>query len=173
MMKNIATALALIAVLGLAGCLLSLTETFDYNVTDRTGPLELAGTDGEIASIDLTEESTFDDNKDKIKNVDRVGFEAWAYTSNAQDAVIDIEFRAGDKDEWTLLLAGAPVSGASTATAPDRITYEKSEKLIRNFALFQKLAEKGVMQLRVRASGGNDQVVVPELVLVITLTAGT
>lgn len=173
MKKRIATAGALVLVLALSGCLLSLTESFEYNVTDQTGSLDLTGTAGDQIPIDLSDNSTFEDNQDKIKLVDRVGFEADLYTQNSTDAKVDIYFRRDTADEWMILLEGAMVPGSSSSTAQAKITYEDSEKLIKNFEAFQDIAVDGIMQFRIEAQAGNDEVTVTDLLLIVTITAGT
>lgn len=173
MRTRIATFGALLVAFALSGCLLSLTESFEYNVTDETGSLDLAGTDGDMIAIDLSDEDTFADNKDKLKLVDRLGFEATLYTRNSENAKVDVYFREKSTDPWMLLLDGATVAGSSSDTSPGSISYEDSESLIKNFSVFQEVALGGIMELRVEAEDGNDQVTVTNLLLIITITAGT
>jgi hypothetical protein len=173
MNKRIATVIGILLMLGLAGCLISITEKFEFNVTDRTGPLNLAGTDGDSVKIDLNENDTFESNQDKIKVIDRAGFEATLYTRIPQTAVIDISFRRNSKDDWTLLVAGVSVAALSSPVNPTEISFKESENLIQNFAYFQTVAEGGVMQLQLKAQAGNDQVTVTNLVLIVMFTAGT
>ncbi|RKZ13865.1 hypothetical protein DRQ53_06275 [bacterium] len=175
MRMHIATTFSLLLLFGVGGCLVSLTESFDYDVLLETGNefLDLDGTDGETVPIDLSDDDTFDENRDDIKNVDRVGFEADLYTKDDLDTVVDIFFRKKGSDPWVLLLDAAPVSGVSTAARQDLISYKQSETLIRNFELFQQVAEGGVMELKLKARDGNDQVRVTRLILRITITVGT
>jgi hypothetical protein len=171
MNKHIAIVGGLLLTVALAGCLISVTEKFEYNVTDRFGAIKLAGTSGETVPIDLTEDSTFDDNKDKIKIIDRAGFEAALYTSNTEPAIVDISFRRKSTDDWTLLLAGVSVAALSSQESPTKIGYTESEALIQNFSYFQKVSAGGVMELQLKARTGNDQVVVSDLLIIITFTA--
>lgn len=173
MNKHIAMVVGMVLTVGLTGCLLSITENFEYNVTDRTGPLDLAGTSGETVPIDLTDNSTFEDNQDKIKNIDRVGFEATLYTRNSETAIVDISFRHKATDDWVLILEGVSVAALSSPTMPTEISYKESEALIQNFTLFQSVAMGGVMELQLRARTGNDQVTVSNLLIIMTFTAGT
>jgi len=173
MNKHIAIMVGILLTVGLTGCLISITETFEYNVTDRTGPINLAGTSGETVPIDLTENSTFDDNKEKINVVDRAGFEAALYTSNTDPAVVDISFRRTSTDDWTPLLAGISVAALSSQESPTKIGYTESEALIQNFDYFQKVSAGGVMELQLKARTGNDKVIVSNLLIIITFTAET
>ena len=173
MNKHIAIMAGILLMLGLTGCLISITEKFEYSVTDRHGELDLAGTSEETVPIDLSENSTFDDNKDKIKVIDRAGFEAALYTSNTDPAVVDISFRRKSTDDWTLLLAGVSVAALSSQESPTKIGYTESEALIQNFAYFQKVSAGGVMELQLKARTGNDMVIVSNLLIIITFTVGT
>lgn len=173
MNKRMTTLVGILFSVGLTSCLLSITENFEYNVTDRTGPLDLAGTSGETVPIDLTENSTFEDNQDKIKNIDRAGFEATLYTRNTKTAVVDISFRQKATDDWVLLLAGVSVAALSSPVMPTEISYKESEDLIQNFALFQSVAKGGVMEFQLKARTGNDLVTVSNLLIILTFTAGT
>jgi hypothetical protein len=173
----IATALSLLLVAGLAGCLLSITEHFEYDVLKEIGEdyLDLSGTSRTVVDIDLSNDDTFADNRDKIRTIDRAGFEAKLYSLDGESAVADLYFRHTSDDGWILLLEGVSVSGSSTEKKPTVISYEESEKLIRNFAAFQKVAEGGVMQFGIGLRGGRDvaTVRITQLILIVTLTAGT
>ena len=173
MNKKIAMVVGILFTLGLTGCLLTSTENFEYNVTDQTGPLDLAGTSGVTVPIDLTDNSTFDDNQDKIENIDRAGFEATLHTRNSETAIVDISFRHKSTDDWVLILEGVSVAALSSPVAPTEISYKQSEALIQNFTLFQSVALGGVMELQLVARTGNDQVTVSNLLIIMTFTAGT
>ena len=173
MNKRIATVVGILLMVGLAGCLLTITEDFEYSITDRYGPLDLAGTDGDSIKIDLNGNDTFESNKDKIENIDRAGFEATLHTRNSETAVIDISFRQKSSDDWTLLVAGVSVAALSSPLTPTEISFKESEEKIQNFALFQSVAAGGVMQLQLKAQAGNDQVTVTNLVLILYFTVGT
>jgi hypothetical protein len=174
MRKTTATLASLLLVFGLGGCLLSLTESFEYDVLKENDLLfiDLEGKDGHIEAIDLADDPTFEDNQDKIKTVDRVTFHCVLFTKNDSPATVDIYFRGPDTTAWTLLLEGVNVSAASTANKPDKIKYADSEDLIRNFTPFQKLAEKGIMDLKIEAREGNDAVQIDKLILYVAITAG-
>ena len=174
MRKHIATTVSLLLVFGLGACLLSLTESFEYDVFKENSitSIDLEGKDRHIESIDLRDNDTFEEHQDDIQNVDRVTFMTDLYTKNDRDAVVDIFFRLDATDPWKLLINGLKVSAASTAGVPTKITYDRSEELVENFDVFQRMAIGGVMQLGVGARTGNDEVVVLSLVLYIAISGG-
>ena len=174
MKKRIATLVPLLLVFGLGACITSVTESFEYDVFKENGltEIDLEGQDPYIESIDLTTDSTFKDNQSEIKNVDRVTFKTDLYTKNEADAIVDMYFRLDSTDDWMVLVQGLTVSAASTAGALTKITYTDSEGLIQNFEKFQKLAEKGIMEIGRDARTGNDAVVVKSLVLYVAFSGG-
>lgn len=181
MRKYTATLVMLLLAFGLSGCpIATITESFEYDVLEEKNegnPFDLTGEGGWSDVIDLTTDDTFNDNKDKIENIDRVTFQASMYTLNDEDAVVDIFFRevveAGETPAtWLPILEGFLVEGTKDATAPLEISYEDSEPLIQNFTQFQNLAEDGIMELALVAREGNDQVLVTELILWIALSGG-
>jgi hypothetical protein len=124
-----------------------------------------------LAGCLVSATENFQDHKDKIRLVDRLGFEAELHPQTDGDAVIGIEFRKGG-GAWMTLLSGIPVPGASTAARPAGIAYEKTEALLQNFAAFQTVVEGGVFDLRVVTEGGNDAVTIDHLLLIVTFTVG-
>ena len=181
MKKYIATLVLLPLLLALAGCpLATVTESFEYDVLEENNdgqPFDLTGQDGWTDVIDLTKDETFNDNKGKIDEIDRITFMGAMHTLNDADATVDIFFRAvPEKDEptpkWLIILEGLEVGGDTTADLPFKITYEESEGRIQNFTQFQALAKDGIMELALVTRTGNDQVLVTKLMLYIALSGG-
>ena len=179
MKRYIATLMSLALVFGLGACLLSLTESFEYDVFKEHGltEIDLTGSDGHEENIDFTTDSTFNDNKDDIKNIDRVEFAMNLYTANTSTAIVDVWFRepadAGeDENDYLKILDGVNVPGGSDETTQLSIRYADSGDYITNFASFQKLAESGRMDLLVSARTGNDEVIITKLVIYVAITAG-
>ena len=181
MNKRIATLVLLPLVLGLAGCpLATITESFEYDVIEEVNdgnPFDLTGQTGWSDVIDFSTDDTFNDNKDKIDEIDRVTFRGFMHTLNDSDATVDIFFRAVPEageptPPWTVILGGLTVPGGTDADSPFEITYEESEPLIQNFTQFQTLAKGGVMELAVVAQSGNDQVLVTTFIVYVALSGG-
>jgi hypothetical protein len=184
MKKHTATLVILLLAFGLSGCpLAKVTESFEYDVIKEANggvPIDLTGQDNWYRFIDLNDDDTFKENRDKIDEIERVTFQADMYTLNDADAIVDIYFREYVEDvpegegppSWMLILEDLRVRGDSNEDAPLQITYEGSEPLIKNFTQFQKLAEGGVMELGLDARGGNDEVLVTKLILYIALSGG-
>ena len=181
MKKHTATLVLLLAVFGLSGCpIATITESFEYDVLEERNdgnPFDLTGQGGWSDVIDFSSDETFEDNKDKIDEIDRVTFRGAMYTLNDSDATVDIFFRAvpeaGDPTPpWMAILEGLSVPGTTDADSQFEITYEASEPLIQNFTQFQKLAKGGVMELALMARTGNDQVLVTKLIVYVALSGG-
>jgi len=188
MKRYIATLASLALVFGLGACLMSLTESFEYDVLNEPVPplpeIDLTGRDGHLEPIDFTTDSVFEDNKDDIKNVDRVEFHVGMFTKNGDAAELDISFRkpaegTSPPGDWVPILKRVPVPAGTSGTKLHVIEYADSGDYIvkDNFALFQKQATIGKMDLLLEAGElepgvTNDEVVIKKLVIYVAITAG-
>lgn len=189
MKRSIATLASLVLVFGLGACLLSLTESFEYDVLAEHEPdpleeIDLTGRDGYVEPIDFTSDDVFNDNQADIKNVDRVEFYVAMFTRNGDPALLNAKFREpadppARENPWIPILKDVRVPAGTSETNLHKISYEQSGDYIvtDNFAKFQKLAEDGAMDLLFEAGElepgvSNDEVVIRKLVIYVAITAG-
>lgn len=176
MRRILATLLLGALAVAAAGCLVSGTKVFTYDV----GTLNLDPVTGfQSVTIDLSGNSTYNEHRDEISLIDRVGFECGLVNNETTPATVSIYFSktagltaAQVPTQAKALCTDVTVPAIRTGTFPDReIDYDTSVALLQNFEPFAKTVQDGSFTLYVLTAGGAD-VDVLDLVLVITFTVG-
>ena len=150
-----------------AGCLVSSTELFDLLI----GTFDVNGGEFEQATIDLSEDETFNDHKDEIEVIDRVGFMGDVTNHSGQDALLSVYFstQAGLTDpvtQATPIFVNVPIPAAGRT-----VTYEESLDLLQNFDQLQEAIKGGVITFYTTANG-TFNLTVNDLTMIITFTVG-
>jgi len=167
-MMRVAAALLLGSVIALgAGCLVSGTEVFDLLI----GTLNVTGGSFNEDTIDLSENDTFNDHKDEIELIDRVGFTTEVDNNSGQDALLSVYFstQAGLGDpatQATPLFLNVPIPAAGRT-----ITYDESLDLLLNFDQLQAAIKGGVITFYTTANG-NFNLTLNDLTMIVTFTVG-
>lgn len=150
-----------------AGCLVSGTEVFGFLI----GTLNVTG--GTIAqdTIDLSEDDTFNDHKDEIEVVDRVGFTTQVTNNSAQDALLSVYFStqaelSDPANQATPLFLNVPIPAAGRT-----VTYDESLDLLLNFDQLQEAIKGGVITFYTTADS-NFSLTLNDLTMIITFTVG-
>jgi len=161
------TLVAAIVSAGAAGCLVSGTEVISYPI----GTLVVAGGSFDQITIDLSEDDTFNDHKDEIEVIDRVGFTTDITNNSGQDALLTVYFsiRSDLTDpatQATPIFVDVAVPAAGRA-----IEYDASLDLLRNFDQLQEAIKGGVITFYSTASD-NVNLTLNDLTMIITFTAG-
>ena len=178
-MRRILATLALAALAAAAaGCLVSGTKVFTYDV----GSLNLnPGTGFDSHSIDLSGNSTYNEHRDDISLIDRVGFECGLVNNGTVARRISIYFSrtagldAADVPTQAMALCtNVDVPATRTGTFEDRvIDYDTSISLLQNFDAFAKVVQEGTFTLYVLSDDAQAvDVDITDLVLVVTFTVG-
>jgi hypothetical protein len=178
-----ATTVVLLAalLLALGGCLnlFTTTEIIEFDVVQSGqappalpgDPIALSAGSFHEANIDLGELDFFEEHRDEIHRVERLGFKARVTNVGgaATSFSIYISAQAGLTDpanEATLLL-----SGLSVPAAGGGIDYGTSEASIENLEQARDLVATGSFALYSLADGSID-LTIDELLLVLTLSVG-
>jgi hypothetical protein len=150
-----------------AGCLMSGTEVFSYLI----GDLNVTGGAFDSVTIDLTDDDTYNDHKDEIEVIDRVGFTSDVANVSGQDALLSVYFSAESgltnpaQDATPLFLDVAiPAAGRS-------ISYEESLDLLLNFDQLQEVIKGGVVTFYSTANG-TFNLTLNDLTMIVTFTVG-
>ena len=86
------------------GCLTSTTEMFEQRLVSSDQPGVIAGSGALTLAVDLRENSTWEEHHEDIGRVERIGFEAVAYSNNGAAAVFNIGFRTDPAAEFVQIL---------------------------------------------------------------------
>jgi hypothetical protein len=150
-----------------AGCLVSGTEVFDFLI----GTLSVSGGTFDSLTVDLTDDDTFNDHKDEIELVDRVGFTTNVTNNSGQDALLSVYFstQSGLSDPATqatplFLNVAIPAGGRE-------ISYDESLDLLLNFDKLQAAIPGGVITFYSTANG-TFNLTLNDLTMIITFTVG-
>ena len=157
----------------ISGCLISGTKAFTLPIA----PPAKTATGGSVNEevVDLDENSTFQDYKDKIRIIDRIGFRARItenmgtaenmsmYFSATSNMVSATQVRA----QATPLFENYPIPASGTVV----IDYDQSLKILQNFELLQELAKTGEFSIYTLADDTFNLTFVA-LEFVITFTVG-
>lgn len=160
--------LAGLAILAFAGgCLVSGTEVFSIDI----GDLAVSGQAFESVTVDLTEDDTYEDHKDEIKTIDRVGFTTQIDNITGTEAVIDLYFSAtpglvNPATEATPLFLDVTVPPGGRT-----ITYDESLDLLLNFEELQTVIEGGAITFYSNANGAFN-LLMNDVTMIITFTVG-
>ncbi len=176
--RNLATGGIVSALLLLAGCLVSGTFVVVY-VHDK--PF-IAQDEFYFYDVDITGESVWKDHRDKIKDIDLVGFELWITNNESAPRKFSIYLDGPDEPEYTTLeevqdnativLEGLPLPAGPGGKA--HVTYGQSFKYLRNVPTLLKLVESGKFNYYGISDGGASAgYTIDKAKVIITFTAGT
>ena len=192
-MKNrflfkLTTLLAVLALL--IGCITTATFVTTAVLVTGSSPLDLADEDysgGELEA-DLTDDEDFKDNRNKIKNIDNIGFYA-KITNNTLDPVIFQLFLEEDiSKNWdqmespaqvvvdsttALILTGLTIPGSGTVT----MNWNESMNYITGLGYIKDIIETGSFAIYPIARRGPDfdvdfDITIDSLVVIVTFTGG-
>jgi hypothetical protein len=149
------------------GCLVSGTEVFSIDI----GDLLVTGGAVESVTVDLTENDTYEDHKDEIKTIDRVGFTTQIDNLTGTEAVIDLYFSAtpglaNPAAEATPLFLDVTVPPGGRT-----ITYDESLDFLLNFEELQTVVEGGAITFYSTANQGFN-LVLNDVTMIVTFTVG-
>ncbi len=163
----------LLGALLLTGCIVVGTFVIDYEFASNDGFDGLAQFD-----IDLTEEEDWNDHKDKIKNIDNVGFVLKA--TNHDDDAVDVEMYIDSIEAPYYLDAGDVI--ANTVKILDDVTFAASGvttidwptslSKVKNVSTLKNYAESGVFRIYIVSDQSSVDVTIDFGVVVVTVTAG-
>ncbi len=165
-----------------AGCIMTGTFVVTVKLVPDPDPVTVSNsayTEGR-QQVDLTQESDFADNQDKIKDIDNIGFYA-SVTNNLNDPVTFQLFLEKDiTKQWTsaqmaadsstaLILTGLTIPGKKTVT----IDWNESLKYVTGLDDIKKIVETGHFSLYpVAIPRDAFSLTVDSLVIIVTLTGG-
>ena len=160
-----------------AGCIISGT----FVVTLFIGRNDFSTTNNiYYYAVDLTEESTWEDHKDDIENIDVIGFEAWITNNSGVATDFDIWIDDIGEPRYTTQVdieanATHVLTGLSVpaGAASHFISYGESLGHITNVATLKTLAESGAFHYYGYSSTGGPsaQFVLDSARVIVTLTA--
>lgn len=159
-------ALTILGLAAVSGCLISGTEVFTYVV----GDIQITANAFEETSVDLTTNSTYQDHREDIRLIDRVGFTCDAVNPTANPVNISAYFSttAGLGDPAT---QATPLflNFAVPANSTHHIDYDESLAILLNFEELQAAVDSGQFTLY---STGPANMSLDDLTLVVTFTVG-
>lgn len=164
-----------------AGCIMTGTFVITVKLVPP-GPVTVSNADYTEGrqQVDLTQESDFADNQDKIKDIDNIGFYA-SVKNNLNDTVTFQLFLEKDTAKhWetaleaadsctALILTGLTIPGKKTVT----IDWNESLKYVTGLNDIKKILETGHFSLYpVAVPRDNFSLTIDSLVIIVTLTGG-
>ena len=167
--------IAMVALLATAfsGCLVSGTKVFSYAIAPPA--LQAVGGTVNEERVDYTDDKTYQEYKDEIRQIDRVGFTIQVQENQGTNATMSMYFSetmglgsvAAVESQATLLFLNYPIP----ANGLIDISYDESQKILLNFEALQELAATGAFSIYTIA-GGNFNLTLNVLVFTITFTVG-
>ncbi len=179
MIKHISFLSVLLGVIVLSGCLVTGTFVIDFRISDSD-----INDDNEefiFFAVDLTEEDDWNDHKDKIKNIDNVGFQLWL-TNNSTEAMSAKFYIAPHtatpayadsndvKANADLILTGLSVS-AGPGTEK-HIDWPTSLSMIKNLDIIKNYAESGEFSIYIIKTPATIDFTLDSANVIVTFTAG-
>ncbi|MEW5993211.1 MAG: hypothetical protein AB1744_02305 [Candidatus Zixiibacteriota bacterium] len=166
-----------VALVFLTGCLL-LSGTFVAVITVKA--VDFNAENGfYYEPVDLSKNDVWEDHKDKIKNIETVGFELWITNNGVADETFKVYLDDFSNDSLTSVAA---VEANATivldnlnlpANSPTHVTYGQSFGLLKNVDKLKELVGKGRFHYYGLSSAGNvDNYVIDSVRIVITFLAG-
>jgi len=164
-----------------AGCIMTGTFVITVKLVPP-GPVTVSNADYTEGrqQVDLTQESDFADNQDKIKDIDNIGFYA-SVKNNLNDPVTFQLFLEKDTaKDWdsaqeaadsctALILTSLTIPGKKTVT----IDWNESLKYVTGLNDIKKILETGHFSLYpVAIPRDNFSLTIDSLVIIVTLTGG-
>ena len=167
--KSAGMLITLVIAVLLPGCLvLSATESFSQRIGDFT--VSSGSFDSE--NVDLSENSTYDDHKEDIELVDRLGFSMNLVSLSGVPATVSVYI----SDDPALATPAEVASKATlifedleVPTAGRSIDYEESLDLLLSFPALQGAVEAGTFTVYAIA-GGDYNVAINDVIVTITMT---
>jgi len=168
----------------LAGCLITGTVVITATVApdDNGESIIVSNLDFSNAELEvnLTDDPTFAEHRDKIKNIDNIGFYLSAenpLTSSATFQLFLVPDTSLNFDSAQLLVdsLAQPILTGLTIPAQTTVTIEWNESMqyVTNLAEFKDVLQKGVFSLYPAAiPRDNFRIVIDSLVVIVTLTTG-
>jgi hypothetical protein len=160
----------------LAGCLVSGTKVFEYDVV-RNGnmgrPIDVFAAPIEAIAVDLESNDTFEAHKGDIKHIDRLGFSASIDNSGGSATTLRLYFDTLSEDNPIDLANAIVLLDAVTLPAGSiaEIQYGDSETALQNFPVFQDAVAAGNFRLML-ASGTDVGATITDMLLIVTFTVG-
>ncbi|KPL03863.1 MAG: hypothetical protein AMJ90_02840 [candidate division Zixibacteria bacterium SM23_73_2] len=155
------------------GCLLTGTYVIVYDIDDT-----IIATEKEFnsASVDLSDNDTWEDHKDDVKYVDEVGFTFKVINNSDKSATGQLYITDNDslttveqvRDSATLIVEGILVGPGGTR----HVTWNESMKYIKNLKVLKDQVESGEFHLYGICKEDEFKVEFRDIVAVITVTAG-
>ena len=164
-------AAGVLALLLVAGCVLTGTKVFTHSL----GDIVIQGAFFAAATADLSDNATYADHERDIESVDEIGFTTRIVNGTIAEAGVSIFF-SEDPDLSSFidvrnralpLLEDLVVPAQGERT----ITYEESIERLENFATLQTLIEKGSVTIYA-LSDGFFNLTLEDFTLVVTFTVG-
>ncbi|MEZ5360022.1 MAG: hypothetical protein R3F48_14495 [Candidatus Zixiibacteriota bacterium] len=170
------------------GCIMTATVivTAKLSPNDVGQPIHITNDDytGSRIIVDLTEDEDFDEYKDKIKNIDNIGFYLEASNPTFTPVTFQLFLEPDISKDWTdpempvdsgsyLIFTGVqvPARTQSTATGKLIVTWEESIQYINELDVVKEYLEKGEFSIYPNVvPRDNFNITVDSLVLIVTLT---
>jgi hypothetical protein len=150
-----------------AGCLVSGTEVFSFPI----GTLVVTGGSFDQVTIDLSQDDTFNDHKDEIQLIDRVGFTTDITNNSGQATLLTVYFSTepgliDPAKQATPIFVDVPIPAGGRP-----IEYDESLDMLQNFDQLQEVIKGGVITFYSTATG-NVNLTLNDLTMIITFTVG-
>jgi hypothetical protein len=173
--RKIALLSALLAIVFTGGCNL-ITGTFVIDFTVERNDIT-PHDDFEYFRVDLTENETWEEHKDKIKYIDNVGFQLWVtnngssvtwelYADTISTPYVDVD---DIRDDAKQVLGGLTLApGETYIDWPTSLIYLNSKEL----PTFKNWVETGQFDIYAVAGSGNYNIRIDSARIIVTVTAG-
>ncbi len=163
----------LLGALLLTGCIVVGTFVIDFEFASDASFTGLVHYD-----IDLTEDSDWQDHKDKIKDIDNVGFVL--QVTNHEASAVDVKMyidNVGDPvyDNLTDIQDNADLILDNVTFAADgetTIDWSTSLTKVKNVSILKNFADSGIFRIYIVSSQPSVDVTIDFGVVVVTVTAG-
>ena len=153
------------------GCLTSTTEMFEQRLVSPDQPGIVAGSGALTVPVDLRENTTWEEHHEDIDRVERIGFEAVAYSNNGAAAVFNIGFRTDPAAEFVRILSDLTLAPETTSAHPWELKFGDSEAQLVNRARFAAALRDGRFELRIAPSAASFDLTIQRLDLIVVLSA--
>ena len=149
------------------GCLISGTKVFSFLI----GDLIVTGGGFDSVTIDMTNDETYNDHKDGIGVIDRVGFTSDVANNSGQEALLSVYFstQSGLSDppkQATPIFLDVAIPAAGRT-----ISYDESLDMLLNFDQLQEAIKGGVVTFYATANGAVS-LTLNDLTMIVTFTVG-
>ena len=179
---SIPAAVVILIAVVLAGCILTGTVVITARLAPDADGDPVTITDqnftGAEMEVNLTDNATFKDYRDDIRNIENIGFYLSATNNSANDAVLQLFLEPDTAVNYSsvemmidsladLILTDLPVPGNQTVT----IDGNESMNYVTNLDYFKDVLEGGVFSIYPAALNRDDfSITIDSLVVIVTLT---